>query len=223
LIRNFTGLLTYRDVTLYGVVRQAYNIVETPTMIVPHAMEWMKENRYDIMARAPAGAHAEQVPAMLRNLLAERFKMRVHWENREMTTYALVVGKGGPKLTIAKTDPPDGKDSGTFSFTFTSPIRLSYKSTSMAVFARSLSHLMDRPVLDGTGLAGYFDIDIEASADSMPAFADMSSLQGMDEAGAPSESIFDAVKTLGLALEPGKGTPVRFLIVDSAQKMPTPN
>lgn len=218
-IRNFTGLLTYRDVTLKAVVMRAYSLADYSKMIVP---EWMEGNRYDIMARAPAGARAEQVPAMLRNLLAERFKMRAHWETREMATYTLVVRKGGPKLTLAKTNPPEGQESGTFTANFSSPMRFSYKSTTMDVFARSLSQLVHQPVLNETGLDGYFDIDVAASVDSMPGL-NLPELSHATEATDPSyQSIFDAVKTLGLTLEPRK-SPVRLLIVDSAEKMPTAN
>jgi uncharacterized protein (TIGR03435 family) len=214
-IRNFTGLLTCMDVTLNAVVLRAYSLVDYSTLIAP---EWMAKNRYDIVARAPAGAKAEQVPAMLRNLLAERFKMRLHWETRDTSGYALVVGKSGLKLTPAKTNPPEGRDSGAFMADFsTNPPRLRYKSMPMPLFARALTNLIGRPVVDQTGLGGYFDIELSTSTEFLP------SLAAMAPASDPSApSIFEAVKTLGLKLEPQR-VPVRFLIVDSAQRIPTEN
>ena len=60
--------------------------------------DWMKDQRFDIIAKLPDGATKEQVPEMLQSLLAERFQLKTHRENREMPVYALVVAKGGPKL-----------------------------------------------------------------------------------------------------------------------------
>jgi uncharacterized protein (TIGR03435 family) len=60
--------------------------------------DWMKDRRFDIIAKLPDGATKEQVPEMLQSLLAERFQLKTHRENREIPVYALVVAKGGPKL-----------------------------------------------------------------------------------------------------------------------------
>jgi len=60
--------------------------------------EWMESERYQIDARVPAGASQEQVSPMLQSLLAERFGLVAHRETRELTIYAMVVGKNGPKL-----------------------------------------------------------------------------------------------------------------------------
>jgi len=74
----------------------------------------MTNQRFDIVAKMPEGTTKEQVPEMLRTLLAERFKLKVHRETKEHAVYALVVGKGGPKmkeaepLAIAPTVSPDG-------------------------------------------------------------------------------------------------------------------
>jgi uncharacterized protein (TIGR03435 family) len=69
--------------------------------VKPHQVagpDWMKEQRFDILAKLPDGATKEQVPEMLQSLFAERFQMRVHREDREIPVYALVVAKGGHKL-----------------------------------------------------------------------------------------------------------------------------
>jgi len=212
-LRNFHGLVTYEDVTLKGVLMRAYGL-GSDSIVEPR---WMDENRYDIIARAPAGTSAAQVPAMLQNLLEVRFKMRVHWESREMKSYALVVGKGGLKLTPAETGPPDGAESGDLRVYLSDPVQFRFKAASMDSFARELWHCLGQPVLNTTNLAGYFDISITASLESMPG--------APHSANAPpsaAPSIFDAVKALGLALEPRRA-PVRFLVVDSAEKMPTAN
>lgn len=72
--------------------------------------EWMgvglNADRFDILAKMPEGADKDQVPDMLQTLLAERFKLTLHREKRDTPVYALVVGKGGPKLKEAAPDPP---------------------------------------------------------------------------------------------------------------------
>ena len=65
--------------------------------------DWMKTERFDILAKLPEGATKEQVPEMLQSLLAERFGLTFHKEMREQPVYALVVAKGGPKLKESST------------------------------------------------------------------------------------------------------------------------
>ena len=72
--------------------------------------DWMTAGlnapRFDILAKMPEGANKDQVPEMLQTLLAERFKLTLHHEKRDTPVYALVVGKGGPKLKEAPPDTP---------------------------------------------------------------------------------------------------------------------
>jgi uncharacterized protein (TIGR03435 family) len=60
--------------------------------------DWMKNERFDILAKMPEGGTKEQVPEMLQALLADRFKLSFHKETKEQNVYGLTVGKGGPKL-----------------------------------------------------------------------------------------------------------------------------
>ena len=66
--------------------------------------DWMTSQRFDVLAKMPEGSTKEQVPDMLKALLAERFRLVVHKESKEHSMYALIVGKGGSKL---KESPPD--------------------------------------------------------------------------------------------------------------------
>jgi uncharacterized protein (TIGR03435 family) len=66
--------------------------------------EWIKTERFDIMAKLPEGANKDQVPEMLQALLADRFKLTIHRDTKDHAIYALIVAKGGPKL---KDSPPD--------------------------------------------------------------------------------------------------------------------
>lgn len=69
---------------------------------------WLESERYDIVAKVPKGATKEQFQAMLQNLLAERFRLTLHHETKELTQYVLVVAKGGPKLK--ESAPPPATD-----------------------------------------------------------------------------------------------------------------
>ena len=83
--------------------------------------EWLRSQRFDILAKMPEGATKEQVPALLQALLEERFKLKAHRESRESPIYALLVGKDGPKLKEAEPGSetpgqPDAAGLGGFPF-----------------------------------------------------------------------------------------------------------
>src|SRR6185437_10301848 len=73
--------------------------------------DWIEQARFDIVAKLPEGTTQDQIPEMLVALLADRFKLTVHRENKEHAIYALVAGKNGPKLKPAEvqnTEAPGG-------------------------------------------------------------------------------------------------------------------
>jgi uncharacterized protein (TIGR03435 family) len=84
------------------------DLIATAYRVKPYqvtAPDWARVERYDILAKIPDGASAEQVPEMLQALLAERFHLTMHRENREQPIYALVVGPDGPKMAPSEPDP----------------------------------------------------------------------------------------------------------------------
>ena len=95
------GQITYSNVTLKNVLMNAYAVkgyqVSGP--------KWLESERFDIVAKIAPGATKEQFQKMLQNLLIERFKLALHRETKELPMYALVVGKGGPKLKESVDDP----------------------------------------------------------------------------------------------------------------------
>jgi len=203
--------INYSNVTLKGVLCRAYDL--PPDRIV--APDWLGMERYDIFATVPKDAPAGQIPLMLQRLLAERFQMSVHWAEKEAAGYALVVGKTGPKLTNSSVEGLAGRSAG---MTISRSGHLAWTGTTLAGFAAALSHFLDRPVADRTGVQGLFDITLDASPDSLPGLH----AGTPDEAAAPLPSIFTAIRGLGLELTPRQDT-VRQLVVDSARKIPTPN
>jgi uncharacterized protein (TIGR03435 family) len=91
---------------LTTLIQQAFR-VKLFQVVAP---DWARESRWDILATLPDGGSQEQVPEMLGALLADRFKLVAHRENKELPVYALVVGKGGLKMKASVPDPGAAAD-----------------------------------------------------------------------------------------------------------------
>jgi uncharacterized protein (TIGR03435 family) len=245
--------VSYTGMSLKNVMTRAYGVkyyqITGPS--------WLESELYDIAAKVPDGVPKEQIPAMLQALLAERFQMTVHRETREQPVYALVVGKSGPKLKKYEDSAPPApgvpggmaprstgagaasipmsRGSVNFRIGGGEVSSLEARGTTLSGLAGILSNMMDRPVLDMTGIQGYYDITLEAAAGELggarlmgPAGA-AATLEGSAGTApapapesAPSASIFTSIQQLGLRLEPRKG-PVEYIVVDKAEKVPTEN
>ncbi|HEY2382158.1 MAG TPA: TIGR03435 family protein [Terriglobia bacterium] len=158
--------------------------------------DWLKTERFDILAKMPDGTTKDDVPVMLQALLADRFGLKIHKDMREDSVYALVVAKGGPKLKESAPDPevapdkaannnPQGApqikvDRAGGGATVTTPrgavkmsmtpdghMRLEMNKMSMADFAQQLTPLVDHPVFDMTELKGNFQVALDLSMDTM--------------------------------------------------------
>ncbi|HXE08133.1 MAG TPA: TIGR03435 family protein [Acidobacteriaceae bacterium] len=92
----------YNYMTMQQLLVYAYDV--KPYQIV--GPEWLTTEHYDIVARLPEGSTKNDAPAMLKALLADRFKLTAHMEDRDLAVYALVVGKDGPKLKDSPEPPP---------------------------------------------------------------------------------------------------------------------
>lgn len=187
------GRVNYPSVDLKSIVAIAWHI-DRDLIVAP---QWMDNDRYDIVATFPARATQDQVPQMLQHLLAERFHMTVHEETRSRTGLALLASKSGAKLTKAQETSRPGYVSSTDKVTF--------GKLTLPIFARVLSRFTGRPVTDETGIAGEYDITLNASMESMS-----------------SGAVAPPIQDLGLRLESRKVS-ANFLIVDKADKVPTGN
>jgi len=185
--------------------------------------------RYDIDARiSDADRAAWQNPAeqkvmlqaMLQAMLADRCKLAVHREIKEVPVYSLVVAKGGPKFK--ETDPtvehPAGYKlpwGGEITMTFSNDGG-SYKmyGISMASFATWFSSWAGRPVQDKTGLTGKYDLTMKQPALSGPSPGEQQDETASDPGGSASYSM---VKDLGLKLESAKGQ-VETLVIDHMER-----
>src|ERR1017187_2559320 len=96
------GQLTYTNVSLKNILQNAFAVKGYQI----NGPKWLDNERYDITAKIPKGATKEQFQVMLQSLLAERFKLALHHETKDLPTYSLVVGKSGSKLKESVEDGP---------------------------------------------------------------------------------------------------------------------
>jgi uncharacterized protein (TIGR03435 family) len=174
---------------------------------------WIDSTRYDISAKASSATSVEAMRSMLRSLLADRFQLMVHRETKDLPVYAIVVAKNGPRhLEKAQPGTPSYMQPGTFGSR--QEQHWSLKNASMASFAGFLTRpMLDRPVVDMTGLEGGFDF----AFDYPPRDPDMTGLDYMLMAVFPSVD-----DQLGLKVEPRKA-PTEVLVIDQTEKAPTEN
>jgi uncharacterized protein (TIGR03435 family) len=199
------GRISAKNVTLKRCVRGAYGIEESQIMGGP---KWVNEDRYYIEAKAAAPAGDHDLMLMLQTLLADRFKLALHREQRVVSGYKLVLGKGGLK---AKVSAPDRGSTGT-----SRPGRIDAEGYTMAQFAMKLSQALHQTVLDATGVTGKFDLTLEWTPDDMEAKPPSGDQRAGNAPEAPT--IFTAIQEqLGLKLESGKIS-AEVLVIDSAEK-----
>jgi uncharacterized protein (TIGR03435 family) len=149
---------------------------------------------------------------MLQNLLADRFKLTLHRDKKDMTMWALAVGKNGPKMKAS----PDLSHPRVVTTTMPGRTRITFTAQSLEQLAKELGNNLERPVADMTGLAGNYDFTLDYEPESA-------------RTGGPSAepdaapSLFTALQEqLGLKLEQSKA-PIEVLVVDHIEKTPTEN
>ena len=210
-----------RNVTLRLLIIRAYEL--RPFQVVG-GPRWVDSDRFDVDARLPMNTPSSQTMVMLQALLADRFRLTVHREQREQPIYALVVdreGRVGSQLTPTSancTEPVPAADMPCRMSGSMTPTRGSLRGIGqpLAALATQLSGSLDRTVVDRTRLAGLFDFDLQWSRG-----LSASGSSSADPAGEPP-AIFTAVREqLGLRLEPSRG-PVEFLVIDAVEH-PTEN
>jgi len=191
-------LVSIRSAGVCDLIRFAYSIDNDQVFGAPVPANGAKPTDYfyTVDARAPGSAAPDQAQlrSMLQALLADRFGLKLHRESREMSFYALLPGKNGPKLTPAV----DGcKPHGVMGLVSTC-------NQTTEQLAKLLSVYAHRRVVDMTGLSGNFDVEIPFDA------------SGGDMGGA---IVAGAQEHLGLKLESRKG-PTEVIVVDHVEAPP---
>jgi len=190
------------------MLRFAYGVQHSQIVGAP---EWVKTERWDVRGVPDAAGKPDlpQFQSMIRKLLAERFGLTLHREQREMQAFALRVTKDGPKLRKSTGDPSGGPGSDGRVSNGVETHR--YTNASMPDLALMLMIYGDRPIVDQTGLPGRYDFQLRWTRDEAPATA----------SDAPPGLFTAMQEQLGLKLEPAK-VPADVLVLD-AVKRPSAN
>ncbi|MGB2591192.1 MAG: M56 family metallopeptidase [Candidatus Acidiferrum sp.] len=217
------------NVTLPMLVRAAYGVEYNQISGGP---DWLNSAAFDVEAKVDSSVavqlgrlSAAQLKfarqRMLQTLLADRFKLTLHSETKELSIYVLGVAGGGPRLQEAKPGDTysdglkglDGRPAGPHYMVLRSG-EFTAQTQPMSSLARVLSRVLSRPVLDKTGLTGNYDFALQWTPDASQ--------------GAPTpvessaSSIFSSIQEqLGLKLET-QSSPVEVLVIDNA-KQPSDN
>jgi uncharacterized protein (TIGR03435 family) len=224
------GRFTAINAPVRALIRHAYQLQEFELTGGPKAIE---SERVDIVAKADGDAPPAQIRLMLRNLLADRFKLQLHAEERNLPFYALVMARAragaGPDLRRTASDcsqstslqemlgiaarpgPPD-PDAPCGFFGPGPRGSAKFRGVTIEVLARFLAPAVRRPVFDRTGLTGYYDADLEPTAEFGPPPPPPGVADQIDRSSLPS--IFSVLQDrLGLKLEAQRG-PVHVYVID---------
>lgn len=201
---------TARNRTVKSLLMEAYEMWSYQ-ISGPREIE---DGQFDIVAKVPAGATREQFQAMLRNLLEERFQLKLHHENKQVPVYILVVGAKGPKLQKTRYDLA-GAGGNPAPRPMLALGRAVFPASPVSAMMGLLTAELGRPVLDETGLKERYDITLVYTPMSYKP-------SGPDDPADLGPGILGAVETLGLKLVPGKRA-VDFLVVDHCEKTPAGN
>jgi uncharacterized protein (TIGR03435 family) len=234
----------FGSLTLKDYIAMAYRVTASRVS----GPEWLSSQRFDISAKLPDGATRDQIPQMLRSLLADRFQLKFHHETKELPAYALVLGKSPLKLTkTPDAATPDSQgavnvtasgsiagvsvDLGNGSYYTFANNQFEFKKTSIDVVAERLERFLDRPIVNMTALGGNYDLTLPLTPEDYRALLVRSAVNAgvslpppalrlLDNG--PPVSLFDSLDQLGLHLDARK-LPLDMIVVDNALQTPTEN
>lgn len=202
------GRFSAKGATLKELIALAYGVQEYQISGGP---KWMTRDRWSIEAKAEGFKgrfNRAQLLQVMKTLLTDRFQLRTQLRTKIMPVYALIQSKSGPKLRA----PAEQSSTMGFGAGF-----VSGTSVSMDLLARTLSMVLERPVVNQTGLNGEYEVHLEWSPDAPPGqSADSTDLD------ARFASIFTAIQSeLGLRLKPKRGPAEVFEVLEA--KRPSEN
>jgi len=204
-IRNAHGHFTATNITLKQLVTLAYQV---DSARISGGPQWAGTDRFNVEAKGDPGASTADLLAMLKSLLADRFRLRVHRETKETSILALVLARNGPKFQPSSSDDcsADPRPRPGCSGIQFGGQGLTAEHVPMAAFTRAIAGILGGVVTDETGLKGDYDFK----------------LQFVDAAEKHETSIYPAIysalpQQLGLKLESRK-TDLEILVVDAVDR-----
>ncbi len=222
------GRFHAENVWLRFLVQTAWNVKDFQVSGGP---AWAASDRFNIDATTDSAATFDQMRPMLQKLLEDRFQMTLHRESKEFPVYELVVAKGGSKLPVSKEGscvpraatpqpPVPGQPKPNYcGMAEWGPRGLSGNSISTQQLAATLANILQRPVIDKTGLTAAFDAHLKWTADqTTPGLMAPDLPLPAEPSADPGPTVFTVLQELlGLKLQAAKGT-VEVLVIDRAEK-----
>lgn len=204
------------NTTLSDLIVFAYGV--HPKQLI-NAPDWADKDKFDILGKPDAEGvpNQAQLRAMMQKLLASRFQLSFHKDTRELSVYALVVAKDGPKLTPSAAQ---GNLPGLF---FRGLGDLPARNATMGDFAGLLqAAVLDKPVVDHTGISGRYDFELKWTPDQ----SQFEALGGVknppaESADAPPDLYTAIQQQIGLKLDSTKA-PTEVMVIDKVAQ-PSPN
>lgn len=230
-IASPTGRFSAVNVTLRMLIRNAYQLQDFRMSGGPN---WMDTDRFDVEATAGASVPLDQIRAMTRTLLEDRFHLKTHTETRELPIFVLSLarrdGKLGDQIKVSGKEclpmtppagapppppPPPGPTANGAPGcpSMLAPGNISGRKITITRLAATLSIFLSREIVDKTNLSDEFDLDLRWTPDQPPP---------IDVRNAPADPtappLFTAMQEqLGMKLDSLRG-PVEVLVIDSAEK-----
>ena len=185
---------TMVNIPLQFMVAMAY---DTKTYLISGGPSWVNSKGFDLDAKVlPGEASAkvklteEQRRSLMRALLIERFHLQAHTETKTLPVYDLVIAKDGPKIKPVAPPAPDSDDAkkrGGMSF---QPGHLEAQWYPISNFAQQLGYMVERTVIDKTGLTGEYNLDLTWSPEEQEEDVNDKATTGTD----PKPSIYTAIQ-----------------------------
>ena len=234
------GRLTVRDIPLIVLIQAAYDLPPTDSPRLTGGPDWIRKTQYDIDATAEKGAipdgasqrvQSEKFRLMIQTLLADRFKLTIRHEIKELPAYVVTVAKGGLKMPRAaveekdcKADPQSPDDpAACHIFRGGQGQGMHGMAVSVEDLVRGVERFADRPVEDQTGLKGLYTVQTEGWVPMRarpPRPADATDAQRAEDqafADPARPTLFQIMDRLGLKME-GQRAPVDTIVIVSAER-----
>jgi uncharacterized protein (TIGR03435 family) len=226
------GQIVYSSTTLRAVTAKAYGVQRFQIVGPP----WFDQQRFDITAKIPPSTTMQQFQLMLQKLLADRFKLELHRENRTASVYDMTIAKTGLKMKESPALEAPAPASGVFPPTapvgsglmemyFEGKAQVRGQRVTMRQFIVWLTQETDLPIVDKTGLTERYDFTMPWTPGNEAATGEASPGAGAGALvfGDVGDTIYSALeKYLGLKLVSRKG-PVEMLVIDRLERTPTEN
>ena len=202
-----TTATSLSDLITYAYGLHARQIIGGPA--------WVEAEKYDLLAQPDVDGrpNSQQLRMMVQKFLADRFKLIVHRDKKELSVYAVVIAKAGAKLTGSTGDPNGGAGVG-----FRARGAMTVKNATIADLAGLMQrYVLDRPVVDQTGISGRYDLSLNWTPDESQ-FGDRAGQLPPPPGDVEAPDLYTAFEQqLGLKLESTKA-PAEILVIDHVER-----